>query len=283
MMWEEDVEIEARFALASFRMKVSSNNDECGLVLLKSSFNNDYLSSYEESRDYTSKVSIAAYSKSDVRFLGWYDEDNSLVSTNAVYSFIMPNHDYSLEAKWNLFKIEYDLNGGTQNPDNPTSYTADSGALPLYAPAKPGYAFLGWRYGSDFVSSIDPSLFKNVTLAAVWEATTYSISYHLDGGANDPSNPSSYTIESDDIALSSPSKAGYAFDGWYSDSAHSEKVAAIKKGSYGDVDLYAKWSAITYSITYDPNGGLIHPTTLLPIPRRIVSPSPLRQRLDTRS
>ncbi len=255
MMWNEDVSIIAKFAYASYTLRVESYDVDLGKVTIKNT-SRVFDVSQEAKIKYQSKVTIAAYTSTEVGFLGWFDSEGKLIETNAVYEFVMPHEDYTLIAKWNLFKIEYNLNGGTQNPDNPTSYTADSGTLPLYAPAKPSYAFLGWRYGSDFVSSIDPSLFKNVTLDAVWEATTYSISYHLDGGINDPSNPSSYTIESDDIALSSPSKAGYAFDGWYSDSAHSEKVAAIKKGSYGDVDLYAKWTAITYSITYDLNGGI---------------------------
>ncbi len=255
MMWNEDVSIIAKFAYASYTLRVESYNVNLGKVTIKNT-SRVFDVSQEAKIKYQSKVTIAAYTSTEVGFLGWFDSEGKLIETNAVYEFVMPHEDYTLIAKWNLFKIEYNLNGGTQNPDNPTSYTADSGTLPLYAPMKPGYAFLGWRYGSDFVSSIDPSLFKNVTLDAVWEATTYSISYHLDGGINDHSNPSSYTIESDDIALSSPSKAGYAFDGWYSDSAHSEKVAAIKKGSYGDVDLYAKWTAITYSITYDLNGGI---------------------------
>lgn len=253
---EEDIELTAVFELKSFCVEVVSDNDECGLVSLEADARQRFYSSYSRSLLlYKSDVSVAAYSKSDVRFLGWYDEGNSLISSNAVYSFSMPSHDCYLAAKWDLFKISYNLNGGTQNPDNPTSYTTGSGALPLYAPTKAGYTFLGWRYGSDFVSSIDPSLFRSVTLDAVWEAVTYSVSYHLDGGANDPSNPSSYTVESDDISFASPSKAGYVFEGWYSDPSFENKVTSIKKGSYGDMNLYAKWSIITYSIFYNLNGG----------------------------
>ncbi len=258
MMWDKDVIIEARFALDSFEIKLHSNDKDYGLVLLKSLQNksDEYLSFYSEKREYTSKVTIAAYSKTDVRFLGWYDDDGKLVTTNAVYIFNMPNHDYSLEAKWNHFKIEYNLNGGTNNEFNPTEYTIDDEPIVLNTPTKKDYSFLGWRRGGDFVNAIDPNWADHVTLEAIWKATDYSISYHLDGGTNSDENPHSYTVESQEIVFLSPAKRGYDFQGWYLDQSFETKATKISSGSYGDINLYAKWKAIDYSLTYDLNGGV---------------------------
>ena len=260
MMWSEDVTLEARFKLASFLMDVHTNNSNYGLVLLRGNAYNDYQEQYQEYRNYTSSITIAAYSKTDVRFLGWYDTDNKLVETNAVYTFVMPNHDYTLEAKWNYFTVDYVLNGGTNSPFNPTSYTIDSGQIALNEPTRTGYDFLGWTYNGKTVTEVDPAWIENVTLVANWRAHTYSITYELNGGTNNPSNPASYTIESDVITLKDPSRNGYDFSGWYNTSAFSDQVTEIIGGSHGDLVLYAKWTPIVYSITYNLDGGTNNPS-----------------------
>lgn len=260
MMWSEDVTLEARFKLASFLMDVHTNNSNYGLVLLRGNAYNDYQEQYQEYRNYTSSIKIAAYSKTDVRFLGWYDTDNKLVETNAVYTFVMPNHDYTLEAKWNYFTVDYVLNGGTNSPFNPTSYTIDSGQIALNEPTRTGYDFLGWTYNGKTVTEVDPAWIENVTLVANWRAHTYSITYELNGGTNNSSNPTTYTIESNTITLKDPSRNGYDFSGWYKTSAFSDQVTEIIGGSHGDLVLYAKWTPIVYSITYNLDGGTDNPS-----------------------
>ena len=175
MMWDQDITLEARFELDYFKMRVYSNSEEHGLVLLRSNSNFDYLPEYQEQRKYTSDVTIAAYSKTDVRFLGWYDENNNLVTTNAVYTFVMPNYDYTLEAKWNYFTINYNLNGGTNDPDNPNHYSIDDGIINLQNPTKEGYEFVGWKYNDEIIDAIDVSLVQDITLDAVWSSYEYEI------------------------------------------------------------------------------------------------------------
>ncbi len=178
MMWDQDVTLEARFQLDSFTMHIYSNSEDHGLVLLRSNLNNNYLTEYSEKRKYTSEVTIAAYSKTDVRFLGWYDENNELVTTNAVYTFVMPNHDYTLEAKWNYFKINYNLNGGTNSENNPEYFDIDDNEIILSNPTRSDKDFIGWKYNGEFIDKIDSSIInsgKDITLEAVWSNYTYSI------------------------------------------------------------------------------------------------------------
>ena len=175
MMWDEDIILEARFEKDDFNLRIYTNNGDYGLVLLKSnSVIDDYLPEYAGLKEYGSEVTIAAYSKSDVRFLGWYDENNNLVTTNAVYTFVMPNYDYTLEAKWNYFTINYNLNGGTNNPNNPDHYTIDS-TVYLQNPTKVGYEFIGWEYNGEIIDAIDVSLVQDITLDAVWSSYEYEI------------------------------------------------------------------------------------------------------------
>lgn len=55
--------------------------------------------------------------------------------------------------------------------------------------------------------------------------------------------------------MKNPTKTGYTFKGWYSDSKFKKKVTKIKKGSTGARKFYAKWVANTYTVRYNSNGG----------------------------
>ena len=79
---------------------------------------------------------------------------------------------------------------------------------------------------------------------------TYNINYELADGLNHLSNPSSYTIETNTIILSAPTKEGYTFEGWYSDSNFTNYVSEITIGSIGNLTLYAKWNINSYNINY---------------------------------
>lgn len=81
-----------------------------------------------------------------------------------------------------------------------------------------------------------------VALYAVWEkASEYKITYKLGKGKNNKSNPQIYTTE-DEIKLKKPTRSGYHFVGWYTDSKYKNKISVIEKGSEGELTLYAKWT-----------------------------------------
>ena len=175
MMWDTDVALEARFKKDDFYLNIYTNNRNYGLVLLKDENNFDFKSQYQDYIEYDSEVTIAAYSKTDVRFLGWYDENNNLVTTNDVYAFNMPAHNCTLQAKWNYFTIDYDLNGGTNNKNNVYHFNLEDTTIYLFAPTKVGYSFEGWKYNGKFVDKIDTSIADNITLEAIWSPYRYEI------------------------------------------------------------------------------------------------------------
>lgn len=81
-----------------------------------------------------------------------------------------------------------------------------------------------------------------VTLYAIWEkASAYKITYKLNKGKNNSANPKSYTAE-DEIKLKNPTRSGYHFVGWYTDSKYKKKITVIEKGAEGELILYAKWT-----------------------------------------
>jgi uncharacterized repeat protein (TIGR02543 family) len=74
----------------------------------------------------------------------------------------------------------------------------------------------------------------------------YSITYNLNGGSwGGIVPPENYTIESDDVLLPAPTKAGCSFMGWYNNKGLTgDPVSCIPVGSYGDKEFWAKWEAI---------------------------------------
>ena len=115
-------------------------------------------------------------------------------------------------------------------------------AIPPTVPDLKGYTFKGWS-GS----------YKNITsdavLTAEYEPIEYTIIYKLNGGINAEENPDKYSIESEDIILSAPTREGYIFAGWYDNSDFGgEPVTEIAKGSIGNRTLYAKWEEEKISI-----------------------------------
>lgn len=81
-----------------------------------------------------------------------------------------------------------------------------------------------------------------ITLYAIWEkASEYKITYKLNKGKNNTANPKTYTSE-DEIKFKKPTRSGYHFVGWYTDSKYKNQISVIEKGSEGSFTLYAKWT-----------------------------------------
>ena len=252
MMWDQDITLEARFKYTTYSLHVFANHNENGLIMIKNGNYNTYVSEDTTNQYYTESVTIAAYSKNDTRFLGWYDKDNDLISTNAVYTFNMSNSKTDIEAKWNYFTITYNLNGGTQNDSNPTSFNIDSGNLLLASPTKTGYTFMGWQYNGENVVSINPNWAKDVTLNALWnDGNEYVVTLDANGG--EVSQTSVDVQYGHPYSLPVPTKLGYTFEGWYDGRLKIGNSGTWKYTS--NKTFTAKWSATNYSITYNLNGG----------------------------
>ena len=79
----------------------------------------------------------------------------------------------------------------------------------------------------------------------------YKITYYLNGGKNDGKNPSVYYNQN--ITLKNPTRKGYSFVGWYSDSACRKKYPKVTTKSKGDIKRYAKWAKISVGKASTPS------------------------------
>lgn len=123
-----------------------------------------------------------------------------------------------------------------------------------------GYSFTGWftekvvGTGTK-VDGVELGTIGNITVYGQWGADVYTIAYNnIDEVIN--TNPTTYTIETEDFTIMNLSKVGYTFEGWYLDSGlNNTATTTILKGSHGDIILYAKWEKISYTLTYNLYGG----------------------------
>lgn len=200
-------------------------------------------------------------------FNGWYINDTD-TPTKTTYAIPASKGDLTFKADWTPigYTITYNLDGGVNNPANPTTYTVEDEII-LKDPTKDGYTFEGWT-GTGLSTptknvTIPKGTIGNLEFTANWTqlpgggpgvnggevvqpSTEYTITYVLNGGENNSANPATYNKESADITLADPTYDGYTFEGWYTAEALTEKAEApqIPTGSEGDKTFYAKWAEI---------------------------------------
>lgn len=153
-------------------------------------------------------------------------------------------------------EIVYELNGGSCEQITNSVYYQDCLSLPT--PTQQGYIFDGWYDNAAFLGeklnqeTLWNDLSDSVTFYAKWIPFEYCIEYNSNGGIVTSIN-SYYTIE-DSVEFYVPTKEGYSFDGWYYDKALTQSAGnGLDVGSTGNKSLYAKWTANTYTVTFDLN------------------------------
>lgn len=149
------------------------------------------------------------------------------------------------------------MNGDTKLKDETLRY----GAMPNYSGDTPTkkdtghtYTFTGWSPKPSEVTG-------NVTYTAQFSDSlnTYNITYNLNNGTNAPGNPSRY-IYGTAVPLAAPTRTGYTFGGWFTNSGFSgDAVTEIPADATGDKTFYAKWTANEYTVTFDANEGTVTP------------------------
>lgn len=180
------------------------------------------------------------------------------IGNNTFYVLVSADNNirlYTLQIRRRpVYEVSFNTNGG-DNFD--TQYIEEDSFASLQTePTKTGYIFTSWN--KDFTIPIS----ENASFTANWEAITYNINYHLDGGTNGD-NPATYTIETATIIFQDAEKSGHIFNGWYIGSNYTQLIENIPQGSHGNLVLYAsfrpepkelsaptiEWDDITNTIT----------------------------------
>ena len=212
-----------------------------------------------------------AFTKIGYNFAGWntkaHDSGTNYEANAKVKNLTAENNaTVTLYAQWadrGTHKITYELNGGSHS-GTPTTSFKETDEVTLGTAERTGYTFGGWYEAEDFTGNAIESWkagekTEDVTLYAKWNANIYKVTF--DKNANDATG----TMESQPFTYGTSqalnenkfSRMNYEFAGWAT--SEDGEVTYNDKQDYSigteDVTLYAKWTAIVYSITYELDGG----------------------------
>ena len=197
--------------------------------------------------DYTiesDSFTLQEITKAGYTFDGWYNGETKVTEiTTGTYG------NMTLVAKWtaDLYTISYDLADGVNSPENPTSYTIESGLITLKDPTRVGYTFVGWYNGEQLVTTIDSNTLENISLTAKWTVNSYKLTFDVDGNLTEKNFKYGESV----TAIENPTKVGHTFVGW------SEELPETMPAN--DITVEAKWAINSYDITYDLAGGVNSP------------------------
>ena len=118
----------------------------------------------------------------------------------------------------------------------------------------------GKSYNGVYSGSITGTITGNTAVVLNYSTITYTITYDSNGGS--AVSKQTYNIETNVTLAGTPTKTGYKFTGWKLATATGNWAAGtytasqkIGTGKYGNITLVAQWTPISYTITYDSNGG----------------------------
>lgn len=113
------------------------------------------------------------------------------------------------------------------------------------------------NYEEDWQGNVTESATKNVSFSVSVPAwTSYTVKYNANGGSGAPSSQTKWKDQTLKLSTTKPTRTGYAFQGWATSASGS--VVYASSANYtanASVTLYAVWKAITYTVSYNANGG----------------------------
>ncbi|QQE78224.1 InlB B-repeat-containing protein [Alicyclobacillus sp. SO9] len=189
--------------------------------------------------------------KTGAVFQGWYT-DSTLQNP---FSFGTPvTGSITLYAKWTPqeYTVNFNSNGGSQVQYQLVPY--DGTATAPTNPTKAGSVFGGWYTDSTLQTpfSFTTAITGNETLYAKWTPQHYTVSFNSNGGSSVTSESVAYNGNA--TAPTNPTKTGWVFGGWYTDSTFQNQFS-FSTAITGNVTLYAKWTPQEYTVNFNSNGG----------------------------
>ncbi len=226
-------------------------------------------SSSSHTYDAAKKLTANGFSRSGYSFNGWNTKSDgtgtSYTNKQSVKNLSSTNGaTVKLYAKWkpNTYTVTYNANGGTGAPGKQTKTYGVDLTLSSIKPERTGYKFNGWNTkadasGTNYASGGKYTGNANLTLYAKWKPSNYTVTYNANGGTGAPGNQTkTYGV---DLTLSSakPTRTGYTFSKWNTkaDGSGTNYNSGTKYTKNSNLKLYAQWTSIKYTVSYNANGG----------------------------
>ncbi|MGO4373104.1 InlB B-repeat-containing protein, partial [Paenibacillus sp. MCAF20] len=169
----------------------------------------------------------------------------------------MPAQAVEFTAQWtvNTHTVSFNSNGGSAVNAQTVGYGFQ--ASEPAEPTKDNLVFAGWYSDSNLTSAYDfaSQVTADFTLYAKW-LRSYTLSFN----SNEGSEVADQKVNEGDKATapSAPTKEGFVFSGWYSDSDLTSAYDLETKTVTANLTLYAKWTIApknNYTVSFNSNGG----------------------------
>ena len=205
-----------------------------------------------------------SYSKTGYTVTGWLDENNNA----AVPDTYEPEQEVKvyLQATPITYTVQFDTGEGSKVDDIIATYDVEF-SLPVST--RTGHD-LTWNVPGDYASQPANALVKNLTpengetvvITAVWTPKTYTVTFNANGGTCTAASKT-VTYDSTYGSLPTPTQSGYTFNGWYTAESGGTKIESTTTVKITENQtLYAQWSRIKYTVTYNANGGSVSTTSV---------------------
>ena len=160
--------------------------------------------------------------------------------------------------------VTFKANGGTGSDYTQTVKYNTSTTLTANKFTRTGYSFNGWKTaansGTSYANQASVKFTANTTLYAQWTPAKYTITYKDQNnatfsGSHATGYPTQHTYGTA-TTLKTASKTGYTFEGWYKESACTNKVTSLGATAYtANITLYAKWTINQYTLDFGAGEG----------------------------
>ena len=203
-------------------------------------------------------ITLPTANRAGYVFNGWWTAATGGEKIGDGGTSYAPTEDVTLYAQWIGYVVTYIANGGT------VTTTEDSGVVTLPTPTRTGYTFNGWYTAAtdgekigDAGAPYTPT--ANITLYAQWVGNT--VTYNANGGS---CGTASQTYEGAALTLPNATPpSGYTFNGWWTAANGGDKIgdAGATYTPTANITLYAQWTKIQYTVTYNANDGEVNTTS----------------------
>lgn len=209
-------------------------------------------------------------------FLGWTTKQNdktSIIDKTSTVTLVPGDTEVTLYALWAVnYSVSLDANGGQLASGDPTSLTVYAGGIypTLPTPTRDGYTFEGWFTEKENGTKVEAgNTVTNIaahTLYAHWTGSSVTVNLDAMGGA--AQTPLSVEMGKPYGPLPTPAAGtddkhkGQTFAGWFTGPYGGLPVTdTTLVDNAAEHTLYARWGSNAFTITFDPNGGTVSPTT----------------------
>lgn len=194
-------------------------------------------------------------------FVGWYEGSN-LVSTSLSFSVTL-TANRTLVAKYKIksYIVNATSEATSKGTVSPAGQTVEHGAnATVVATPKAAYNFAGWYNGATKVSSNASYTFAvtaNISLTAKFTIKTFTTTTANSTGGTASVNKSSVEYDGSAIWTATPS-TGYNFSKWSNGSTTNPLTVSNITANTHITPVFVLKS---YTITWNPNGGTVNPTS----------------------